>query len=286
VMPKSLTFVPAKLDDNPTLAKGDPSYRANLMAMELVERERLLGGNWKVRPAAGLKFPRDKWQYADSAPKDMQLCRFWDKAATEGGTGARTAGVLMGRAGHGPASKFYVIDCVCGRWGDLEREEKIRSTAELDRASYGRVVIGMEQEPGSGGKDSALATIRALAGYEVYAEPATGEKGERWSPMASQQQAGSVYIVKGPWDWVDYVRELDSLSGDKEMDKSKLKDRADASAGAFKHLAHGGLGTTVSSILASGEDDGAPFTPEEIEELPEGLRDLLRGGRDDEDEYD
>lgn len=47
--PKSLTFVAAKLEDNPTLMREDPGYLANLMALDRVERERLLGGNWLAR---------------------------------------------------------------------------------------------------------------------------------------------------------------------------------------------------------------------------------------------
>lgn len=46
--PKSVTFVPAKLSDNPTLSVKDPGYLANLMALPRVERARLLDGNWKV----------------------------------------------------------------------------------------------------------------------------------------------------------------------------------------------------------------------------------------------
>lgn len=46
---KSLTFIPSTLEDNQILAKADPGYLANLMALPLVERERLLNGNWKVR---------------------------------------------------------------------------------------------------------------------------------------------------------------------------------------------------------------------------------------------
>ena len=46
--PKSVTFIPAKLSDNPTLGQKDPDYIANLLALPRVERERLLGGNWKV----------------------------------------------------------------------------------------------------------------------------------------------------------------------------------------------------------------------------------------------
>src|SRR5712692_2611932 len=51
--PKSLTFIPGTLEDNPALLRATPEYRANLLALPLVERERLLGGNWKIRPFAG-----------------------------------------------------------------------------------------------------------------------------------------------------------------------------------------------------------------------------------------
>jgi hypothetical protein len=49
IPPKSLTFVPSKLTDNRILMDADPGYVASLMALPLVERERLLGGNWKIR---------------------------------------------------------------------------------------------------------------------------------------------------------------------------------------------------------------------------------------------
>lgn len=55
--PKSLTFVPATLDDNPALTSKDPGYRANLQSLPFVERERLLGGNWNVIDAEGAEWP-------------------------------------------------------------------------------------------------------------------------------------------------------------------------------------------------------------------------------------
>jgi predicted phage terminase large subunit-like protein len=57
--PRSLTFIPAKLTDNPALTSKDPQYRANLMALPYVEMMRLLHGNWKVRPTAGDVFHRE-----------------------------------------------------------------------------------------------------------------------------------------------------------------------------------------------------------------------------------
>jgi len=280
LMPKSFTFIPSRLEDNPALESIDPGYRANLLAQPLVEQERLLFGNWKIRPAAGLKFPRDKWVLKDEVPAGLRLCRFWDKAATAGGTGARTAGVLLGELHNHEAlalPRYWVIDCQAGRWGDSEREAKIKSTAILDRENYPQgVTIGMEQEGGSGGKHSAHMTINNLAGFDVYSKRPTTNKAARWSPVASQQQIGKVAIVRGNWDWADFIRELDALAGDQELDKGKLKDAADALSGAFEFLAAGGFHSRTE-LLCSGGDPGeaGPLTKKEFDELPDFWKDLL-----------
>lgn len=56
ITPKSVTFIPAKLDDNKILMRKDPGYKANLNSLPKYDRERLLGGNWKERPETG-EFP-------------------------------------------------------------------------------------------------------------------------------------------------------------------------------------------------------------------------------------
>lgn len=55
-MPKSVTFIPARVEDNQILMKSDPGYKANLLALPQFDRERLYGGNWKERPETG-EFP-------------------------------------------------------------------------------------------------------------------------------------------------------------------------------------------------------------------------------------
>lgn len=57
--PRSFTFIAATLEDNPILMNADPAYRANLLALPEVEKERLLYGNWKIRPAGGNVFKRE-----------------------------------------------------------------------------------------------------------------------------------------------------------------------------------------------------------------------------------
>jgi hypothetical protein len=71
--PISVTFIPAKVFDNPPLLRVNPEYPAWLLSLPLLERERLLGGNWKIRPAAGLYFRREWCSVADQAPADLDV---------------------------------------------------------------------------------------------------------------------------------------------------------------------------------------------------------------------
>ena len=115
--PKSFTFILSSVFDNQILLKADPGYLANLMALPLVDRERLLGdgkrgGNWKIKPAAGKVFNRGWFEVVDAAPAGGRTVRFWDLAATEK-TVAKpdpdfTAGVKMRRVG----DIYYVMDAI------------------------------------------------------------------------------------------------------------------------------------------------------------------------------
>jgi Terminase large subunit, T4likevirus-type, N-terminal len=81
--PISVTFIPAKVFDNPALLRVNPEYPAWLLSLPLLERERLLAGNWNIRPAAGLYFKREWCAVADAVPADLDVVRYWDLAATE-----------------------------------------------------------------------------------------------------------------------------------------------------------------------------------------------------------
>ena len=105
--------------------------------------------------------------------KVYRFCRFWDKAGTADG-GDWTAGVLMAVD---EDNNIYICHVVHGQWSALEREQIVRATAEMDADKYaklGKYSIGIEQEPGSGGLESAQNTVRRLAGFRVKAEPPKG----------------------------------------------------------------------------------------------------------------
>ena len=231
IPPRSVTFIPAKLEDNPALLNANPEYLANLMALPMVERERLLGGNWKIRPEGGM-FKRFWFDVKAESPGTHQFTafvRYWDKAATEDG-GAYTAGVLMGRHRSG---EFWVLDVRRGQWSAGQREQIILQTAHTDYGTYGPGVdIWVEQEPGSGGKESAENTVRNLAGFKVHADRVSGKSGgkvARAEPYAAQAEAGNVHVLRAPWT-DDYLGELSAFPD------GVYADQVDGSSGAFNKL--------------------------------------------------
>ncbi len=179
-------------------------------------------------PRGGAMFSVAKLKWEKARPNKLHfksMCRFWDKAATEAG-GAFTVGVLMGldKAGY-----FWILDVVRGQFDSYNREELIVKTARLDGKD---VRIAIEQEPGSGGKESAEATVRRLRGYRCKLDKVTGDKELRADTFAYQVNAGNVRIVEANWN-VIYIDEMSYFP------KSQYKDQVDASSGAFNQLFKG-----------------------------------------------
>lgn len=239
LQPKSLTFIPGKLEDNPILLRENPDYRGNLLAMTLVERERLLGGNWNIRPEAGKVFNRAWFEIVDAAPVDAQRVRYWDKAGTEDG-GDWSAGVRMSRT---PEGIYFVEDSERGQWSPKDRNVVMKQKAEADGRA---IAIWIEQEPGSGGKESAQISIVDLAGWNVRAEPVTGDKLTRAQPFAAQAEARNVKVVRGPWNeaWLSEHHRFTGKEGG-------VDDQVDASSGAFNKLTIGGGGVSVGRVIGA-----------------------------------
>ena len=230
--PKSMTFIASSIYDNRVLLETNPQYLANLKALATVERERLLYGNWKIKPSAGLYFKRSQVEIIQAAPSDIQVyCRAWDIAATEE-TGSNdpdyTSGILMGRRKNGT---FVVLDVIRERVKAGDVQKLIRNTAIADRAKYGaRYTVRIPQDPGAAGKIVAKAYATLLAGFNVKVEYITGSKESRATPFAAQWQNGNVFVLESPM-LETYFTELENFP------EGKHDDMVDASADAFNELA-------------------------------------------------
>jgi predicted phage terminase large subunit-like protein len=176
-------------------------------------------------PAGGGMFHVDCFitQTVMPAPNQiLQKVRYWDKAGSEG-KGAYTVGVKMASL---KAGGFIILDVKRGQWGSNKREQIIRDTAVADGTD---TIVYIEQEPGSGGKESAEGTIRNLLGYMCYADKPTGDKVFRADPYSVQVNNGAFQIFAAFWNNA-YIEEH------RFFPYSMYKDQVDASSGAFNHL--------------------------------------------------
>ena len=233
----SIVRYPAIAEEDEEFRKAGEPLFPEIKSLEFLEQRRSLytQASWQALyqqtpiVAGGGLFPLEKVEVIPELPaaKDVvSVARYFDKAGTEAG-GAYTAGVLMLRMRDGT---FVVADVRRGQWSALDRERVIRQTVMSDHEIYPTVKVYVEQEPGSGGKKSAEATVRMLAGYSAQADRVTGAKEVRADPFAAQWQAGNVRIVAAPWNWA-YLNEMETAPA------GKYVDQMDASTGAFNKIA-------------------------------------------------
>jgi predicted phage terminase large subunit-like protein len=235
--PTSFTFILGRLADNKILLKLDPGYRARLQALPLVDRERLLGkgagGNWRIKPAAGLYFRRSWFKLIEQRPTDIvQLVRAWDKAATQPTTEnpdpAWTRGVLMGitRAG-----RIVVLHLESLRGSPQKVLEAMRNMAAQDGP---RVKVLIWQDPAQAGKVDVALTKGFLMGYHVESEVAREDKLVYAGPFSTQVEAGNVDVLAAHWN-DEFFTELEAFPD------GRHKDIVDACSRGFRGLAKAGV---------------------------------------------
>lgn len=177
------------------------------------------GGLFKMSKISFVRAPRISEQNYE------MIVRYWDKAGTKDG-GKRTAGGKVGKTADG---RIIILHMVKGQWAAGEREQIILETAQMDTPL---VVVGTEQEPGSGGLQSAEDTVKNLMGFDCRVDKVTGDKATRAEPLARQVQIGNVFVAldedgNEPKWWADLRTEMAFFPF------SKFKDQVDSLSGAF-----------------------------------------------------
>lgn len=212
-------------------------------------------GQYQQRPVPreGGLFKRHWFEgkFIREAPKGTKWVRHWDLAATEldanATSGARTAGVKMGRA---PDGSYIVGHLVAAGIEGYKVRKLIKATAEADGRS---VEISIPQDPGQAAKVQVRELISMLSGWTVRAlrEGILGDKVTRAEPFSAQCEGGNVFLIEGPWN-NEYLDELCQFPG------GARKDVADASSGAFSRLVPPrttkGSGLGAPRIIHAGDD--------------------------------
>ena len=178
--------------------------------------------------AGGDTFPTERFKVISSFDRSnvRNSIRYVDKASSDQ-SGDYTAAVLMHDLRDGTT---VVEDCLRGQWPVSERESRLMQAAEADKKICKRYSIWFEQEPGSGGKESAEASVRRYKKFGAFADKVTGAKEVRAEPYAAQVQNGNVSLVAGSWNRA-------FLDEHEQFPVGTHDDQVDAASGAFNKLA-------------------------------------------------
>lgn len=281
--PTSVTFILFRMADNPIGTKKNPGYRSALMRQVKWQRERLLGdaergGNWNARPMPGNYFRREWCNFIPVEPANVEWVRGWDLAATEVSVDSPSPDWTVGaKVGRYRGSRRFVVaaDVKRTRGSPAKVSALLDATAATDG---GEVRIRIPEDPGQAGKSQSADYITMLAGYDVKATRASGDKATRFTPFSRQAEAGNVDLVLGIPE--EYLRCLEQFTGTK---KDRHDDDVDATSEAFNDLTKGLKG---EEILAYFEKVGAGVPAEGLAmkqtSMP-GIADIVRAVRGEAD---
>lgn len=193
--PLSFTFIPASLADNPALMRADPDYVSKLQSLPLIERERLLGGNWNVSANDGI-INRDWIHIVSNIPHPRDVIKYrwsWDTASKDKTVNDPTCGTFWAETENG----HYLLDIFKDRvrYPDLKR---IVQQKQEERPAHEIIIED---------KASGISLIQDLQGSTqlpiIAYQPGTKDKVERLSLASTHFETHNVYF----WQGCPYLQE-------------------------------------------------------------------------------
>jgi predicted phage terminase large subunit-like protein len=174
--------------------QNDPQYEARLNALPIIDRERLLAGNWDLLVQGKIFKPEWFDQFVYTRPEGFRWFRYWDLAAsvrTHADFSASPAVAFDPKKG-----VLYVADMrkMKAEWPDVQVEIKHLMMTETDV-----VETGIEKKMHGLAAFQTMMRDPDLLGHRLVAVEVKGDKLERamhWQERAAQHK---VVLVHGQW---------------------------------------------------------------------------------------
>lgn len=234
---KGRLFIPAKLEDNPSLDQED--YEESLNELDPITRAQMRAGNWEAKPLGG-KFIRSTINTVDIVPNKLRTVRVWDLASTPAEVnpnGDRTVGLKLGWDLNSPQREFYVLDVVKARLGPAQVEALVRQVALLDGRE---VAIRIFKDPGQAGVSQIEHYANhVLPGYNFLPLKRYVDKDTASDAVAAACFRGQVNLLRAPWNG-DLLDELEGFPF------WQIDDQVDTLAGAHEVITS--LGAQVRAL--------------------------------------
>lgn len=220
-------FIRATLADNPHLDRAE--YEHALSYLPLVERERLLHGDWDIR-LEGRYFKRAWFRLWPNELPAGRTVRAWDLAGTAQSERRPDPDWSVGLKLREADGQFIIVDVCRFRHSPERTFDTIVKTAQLDGSDC---AVLIEQEAGSGAKLFASTLQRALPSHRVTPVSVRTDKVSRAALVSAAVERGEVYLYAG--DWHDsFLTELEWFP-----DAAAHDDQVDALSLAFNYLQRG-----------------------------------------------
>ena len=234
---------PQRWQRDPRTEDGQLLWPSHVPEAQLKSLESALGpyaaaAQLQQRPAPreGGIFKRRWFTIVDDHPGDLTYARGWDLAATTAkmikSDPDWTATVKIGWSRS--ARKWFITDVRRWREEPATVEGLILRLARED-AQVGPCRLVIPKDPGQAGVAQAKNLLTMLAGFDVVAEPQSGDKMQRAMPLAGQAGGGNVALLRGDWTETFLSEILVFPSGAHD-------DMVDAAASAFTRLTGGTSG--------------------------------------------
>lgn len=247
--PRSFTFIAATLEDNPALMKADPEYRGKLLALPEVEKERLLYGNWKIRPAGGNVFKREWFRHTISETILHQMqwqikIGSWDtafKVDKDGNTSDPDYSVytLWGVNQQG----YFLLDRYKAR---LEYPDLLQTALNLYLRDRPNVLLVEDKASGQ----SLIQSLRSCGQpIPIFPIKPVGTKIDRAYQAVPFFSSGLVHFPDGAYWLHDYIEELVSFPD------AAHDDSVDSTSQAIIWHSQGGFSAGGKRIIQAVEDD-------------------------------
>ncbi len=179
-------------------------------------------GQYQQRPAPreGGMFKVDLITRVNNAPAGGKWVRGWDIAGSVRKTSPFTVGAMIVAF---PNGDIYITDVKRKRAKIGAAEDLIIDTATDDGV---HVLESIPQDPGSAGLSQKNHLAGKLAGLQFRFSTESGKKEDRAIPLASQVDAGKVFMVIGDWNH-ELIEEM------RNFPNGSFKDQVDALSRAY-----------------------------------------------------
>lgn len=249
VKPLAVQAIFGTIYDNPWLIKNQPNYLATLEALPLLEKRRLLLGDWEARQEGSTYFSRSWVEETIHYPEKSEIrsiIRAYDFAGTlksdANPSPDYTATVKLAKLKNG---KYCILDVKRTRIPFGKWLEFIVTNAEHDEPGT-QVCIPLDPGVAADGATKILAQQLAEHGIAVTKLRATQKKLDRFRPFSALAFNGGLQIVRGCCHDLEngiessndfFYKELEAFTGERKRGENGHDDMVDACSDAFARAA-------------------------------------------------